>query len=152
VLVFSNGTKPLTNWIAVDVPPQGKMDRARGPGDKAALHIQAGPVTSASWRSKVLLARGRYRFEGSVCVRGVEPLPYGRNKGAGLQVAGVRRLRPDALIGNQGWQPQQVEFQVTEPESEIELLCELRARQGEAWFAVDSLRLIQLPAEKGDRQ
>jgi hypothetical protein len=152
VLVFANGTKPLTDWVAVDVPPQGKMDRAAGPGDKAALHIQAGPVTSASWRSKVLVARGRYRFEGSVCVRGVEPLAYGRNKGAGLQVGGLRRLRPDALTGNQNWQPQQVEFQVTEPESELELVCELRARQGEAWFAVDTLRLVQLPADKGDKQ
>jgi hypothetical protein len=36
------------------------------------------------------------------------------------------------------------EFEVREGERELQLLCELRATQGQIWFALDSLRLLQV--------
>ena len=143
-LAFVNGTAALTDWTPVDAPPGGKMERATGPGGRPALRIQAGPVTAATWRSKALLLPGQYRFEGAIRAEGIEPLPYGKNLGAGLRAGDRPRARPNSFIGTRDWQLHQVDFQVAGREREIELRCELRARGGEAWFAVDSLRLIQL--------
>ncbi len=36
------------------------------------------------------------------------------------------------------------EFEVASPLDSIELVCELRATQGEAWFDTDSLVLVRL--------
>jgi hypothetical protein len=38
-----------------------------------------------------------------------------------------------------------LEFSVTQPVTELELACELRAAAGEAWFELESLRLVRLP-------
>jgi hypothetical protein len=36
------------------------------------------------------------------------------------------------------------EFEVTEGPKEVELICELRASAGDAWFGLDSLKMVQL--------
>jgi hypothetical protein len=38
-----------------------------------------------------------------------------------------------------------LEFKVTEEEQDVSLICELRAEAGEAWFALDTLRLWRFP-------
>jgi hypothetical protein len=134
----------LNGWRTVDVPANGSMARISSPDGKPCLAIRAGPVTSASWRTTVLLPKGRYRFEGAVSTRGVEPLTFGKNKGAALRVSGVRREAPADLAGDHGWTALAVTFGVTAPEQETELICELRAREGEAWFDLNSLRVVRL--------
>src|SRR5205085_9855431 len=111
---------------------------------KAILRIRAGPITSASWRAGVLLARGRYRFEGLVRTKAVEPMKFGKNQGASLRVLSL----PEAsahLTGDQEWNLLRLEFEIVPLEQQIDLLCELRARRGEAWFDLDSLRLLRIP-------
>jgi len=142
-LRFENGVAALTNWRAFDRPAGGSLSRTNAPDGKPALAIQAGPVTSASWRSKVLLPRGRYRFEGTVRTGSVTPLKFGKNHGAVLRVADFPAPREQRLIGSQPWKSGSVTFEIANPEQEIELMCELRASQGEAWFDVDSLRLVR---------
>jgi hypothetical protein len=110
-----------------------------------ALHINAGPTTSASWRVKVLLAAGRYRFEGAARTAGVKPMAFGKNKGAGLRVSVAKQSTPHQLVGDSSWTKSSIEFVLTAPETEVELLCELRASAGEAWFDFESLRLVRLP-------
>jgi len=73
-LRFESDIARLVDWVAVDEPAQGKMEKAPGPDNRLALRINAGPVTAASWRSRVLLEKGRYRFEGGVSTEGVVPL------------------------------------------------------------------------------
>ncbi len=144
LLTFENGSARLeTRWEAVDEPAKGKMDRAKTPDGKMALRIQAGPVTSATWRTKVLLGKGRYRFEGAVCTVAVEPLSFGRGKGAALRLIGIPGGQAESLVGNRDWRALQVEFKV-EAQQAVVLACELRARAGEAWFDLDSLRLQRL--------
>jgi hypothetical protein len=110
---------------------------------KASLCIVAGPSTSASWRSIIRLGPGRYRFEGLACVERALSLPFGKNQGAALRVAG-RDKASWRLLGSSGWESLQTEFAVKDPAELIELLCEFRASGGAARFAKDSLRVIAI--------
>jgi hypothetical protein len=143
LLVFTNGVGHLTGWSKVDAPESGLMDQGEASGNVPALHITARSASGASWRTVVLLGRGRYRLEGLVKVAGVKPLPYGRYQGAGLRVAGSVR-EAENLVGDSDWRPLSAEFAVAEEAQEVELVCELRASSGQAWFGTDSLRLVQI--------
>jgi spore coat protein H len=129
---------PLGGWRPVDSPRNGTMREDLTLDWPAALHIVAGPATAGSWRTTVRLRHGRYGFEGLARVRNVAPLPFGKNQGARLRVAGVACDNP-GLIGTTGWERLHGEFEVRDAEAEIELVCELRADGGEVWFAKDSL-------------
>jgi hypothetical protein len=144
-LAFEKGIARISGWRAVDAPQGGVLEQAKAPDGRAALRISAGPITSASWRAKVLLVPGRYRFEGTVRTASVKPLSYGRNKGAGLRMSAVKQATPHQLMGDTAWKPLTVECELTAPETEVELICELRASAGEAWFDTESLRLVRLP-------
>ena len=115
------------------------MDQVKAEG-RTALHIRAGPKTGASWRCKVLLRAGRYRFEGMMRTVGVEPLPFGRVQGASLRLLGQTNQAPP-LLGLSGWKKSETSFEIKQPTQLVELMCELRARAGEAWFDLDSLCL-----------
>jgi len=99
-------------------------------------------MTSASWRTVARLKRGRYRFVGAGALADVNPLSYGRNQGVALRVAG-RNNPPANLTGDAARKELEVEFQVDADEEQVELICELRASGGEAWFNLSSLRLVQ---------
>ena len=142
-LRFENGAAKLGAWTAFDIPVGGQLDLAPAPDGQPALHIRAGPATLASWRTKVRLGPGQYRFAGAVCLRGVTAPRSGQNRGAGLRVSGAAHP-PHNLTGDQPWTPLQAVFDISGPEREIELICELRATQGDAWFDPETLRLVRL--------
>jgi hypothetical protein len=144
LMQFQAGLGRPEGWSAVEAPAGGALERVNGPGGIPTLHIVAGPQTLASWRAKALLERGRYRFEGRAKVAGVKPLASGIHQGAGLRIGGGVRQAAN-LLGDSSWQPLAVEFQVQEASREIELICELRASAGQAWFNLDSLRIVRLP-------
>ena len=142
-MIFNDGVGYLDHWTATDQANGGKMDRTTDADGHAALHIVAGPDTSSSWRTKALIRPGRYRFEGRARIAGVKPLPYGVHQGAGLRVAGQVR-QSDNFTGDSSWRELRTGFQVAGAVQEVEFICELRARAGEAWFAIDSLRVVQI--------
>ena len=142
-LVFQDGVAHLDNWVPTDPPTEGKVERTQTPDGKDVLIIMTKSETSASWKSTVLLDRGRYRFEGRAKVSGVKPLPQGIHQGAGLRLVGRQRQSPDLVTPN-AWQTLSEEFEVESDHAEIQLLCELRAAAGEAWFDLGSLRLVRL--------
>jgi len=143
--VFQNRVAVPVGWRAVDVPAGGRLDAMPAADGSGALHLLAGPTTSASWRAKVILSTGRYRFSAEARTARTQKLPFGKNHGATLEVAGVRGTRGAWLTGDTPWIPLQVDFEVSEPEAEVELICAFRASAGEAWFRTDSLRLEQRP-------
>jgi spore coat protein H len=147
-LRFEDHVAVVSGWQPVDVPDGGSLTRTTDEG-KPALAIAAGPVTSASWRTKVLLPRGRYRFDATLRTSHVEALPFGKNHGATLRVSGAMGIRPQALLGDKPWTTLSLPFEVKEREQEVELICELRARRGTAWFAADSLRVFQGDGAQG---
>jgi spore coat protein H len=146
LLVFTNGVGRLGAWEKADESAAARMERGTAPDHTPSLQIAARADSGASWRTRVLLERGRYRFDGVVKVAGVRPLHYGKYQGAGLRVAGSVR-DSGSLVGDSDWRPLSAEFVITGETQEVELLCELRASAGAAWFQVDSLRLVQLPSE-----
>jgi hypothetical protein len=142
-LRFTNSVAKVETWQPMDIPDGGRLLATKAPDGRNALCIVAGPVTAASWRSKVLLEPGRYRFEGRVMLEGVKPLDFMRNKGAGLRVGGVT-TPPFNLTGNLAWKMLQVTFEIQPRPQERELRCELFACKGKAWFDLESLRLVRL--------
>jgi hypothetical protein len=96
-----------------------------------------------SWRLPVWLPAGRYRLEASARANSVAGLPSQTGSGVGVRVVGTRRGS-----GIQGdcsrWTPVRHDF-VVQPDCEwVELVAELRAFSGSAWFDPDSLRLTRL--------
>lgn len=145
-LEFSGGHAELSTtdrWTPSALVPGVSLDRVTGPGGVAGLHIAARSEATAAWKRTVLLPRGRYQFEGRSRVAGFQPLPFGRHQGAALRVGGMLR-QTEAETSGQEWKTLRVDFEITQAREETELICELRARAGEAWF--DSLRISQLPA------
>jgi spore coat protein H len=137
------GAAHLDRWLIAEAPMKGEMDQVNGPENVPSLHIVACADTLASWRVRSMVGRGRYRFEGRTRVTGVQPLPYGGHQGAGLRV-GSKARRTDSLTGDSPWRMLAAEFQVEQSTEEIEFICELRAGAGEAWFDLDSLKVVPL--------
>jgi hypothetical protein len=138
ILEVPDGGTRVEGWEKADPPPHGAMEEGIGPGGRVVLHIQAGGKAAASWRTKVRLGRGRYRFSGEVRVKEVQPLPFGKNQGASLRVLGMPGTS-SRLLGTCDWRELSARFEIRQAIEEVELVCELRASAGEAWFATDSL-------------
>jgi hypothetical protein len=113
-----------------------RLDRAEKDG-RNVLQITAGPGGGAgTWRTRVLLAPGAYRFEGNVQIRGV-----GATGGVRLRIPGTRDVWMQASENE--WSLISHDFTVMQPLVEVELICELQTGNGEAWFEQDSLRLLR---------
>jgi hypothetical protein len=97
---------------------------------------------ASSWRRQLLLPRGRYRFVARVRTEGVIPIPDDQAGGAGIRLAGTGRA--DEVVGTTPWRTLVQEFVVREDQRLVELILELRARRGRAWFDRESLRLERL--------
>lgn len=107
-------------------------------GGKPRLRIKSGGAVNGSFRTTVLLPRGKYVFEGQARAVGINA-PSGPGSGAGLRISGGQRAT--GLVGDTGWQKVEIEFEVSEPQRDVTLVCELRANAGEAQFDAESLKL-----------
>jgi spore coat protein H len=154
-----DGVALLTHWVPVKLKDQSgqtslaRLDISLSPDGHKALHIATGPDGRCvdAWRTRLILPAGRYRFEARARTAGVvkltESLKPGqvlKGEGAGIRLSRARQTRPNGLWGDCSWQQLQYEFEVTEPQSTVELVCELRAAAGQAWFDLESLRLRKL--------
>lgn len=152
----ASGVARLRDWTPIKLKDKaGKttlsvLDRSEAPGASPALHIAVGPEGRCvdAWRTRVILAPGNYRFEARVRTVGVELLLEDlkdgqvlKGLGAGIRVSRAKQTRENQVVGDSPWQKLEYRFTVPSPPPEIELLCELRASAGEAWFDLDSLRL-----------
>lgn len=130
----------LTGWSQRIQEGRPELDHASAGPRPQLLHIAAvNGKAAGSWRTRISLEPGRYRFEGQVRVEGVEPGDAGA--GARLRISGGRA--PRQMSGSSDWRPFVYEFQVGQTR-DIELVCELRAAQGEAWFDADTLQLVRM--------
>jgi hypothetical protein len=124
---FIKGIAFLDEWQPLDAPERGQLLKER-----RGLRIVAGPKTSASWQTKVVLGPGVYRFSAGVSTRDVVALPFGTRNGATIRVLGHDAISEslkgttDSIIN--------CRFQVAAKQS-LTLVCELRASGGEAVFS-----------------
>jgi hypothetical protein len=143
-LQFVDRTARLRDWIGANQPNIAKLDRSNFES-VTTLHIKTAADSSGSWRSKVLLEGGHYRFEGRARSSGIVPLKDDqKGQGAGLRISGSQQARSNKLLGDAEWTRIEYEFDATNPNDEVDLVCELRAQKGEVWFDVDSLKLVRL--------
>ncbi|WCJ58432.1 CotH kinase family protein [Fontisphaera persica] len=132
------GVCPVTQWTPIyEGGADLKIQR-----QPLALYIRAGHGGAPGFRSRLMLPAGRYRFEGRLRTANVQAVKSQWGAGAGLWVAG-RPAREKGLEGTADWQMMTYDFAVTLDWEEVELVCELRAKGGEVWFDVPSLRLVK---------
>jgi hypothetical protein len=141
-----DGIAPITRWEPRLETADAKLEKpASVPGATGgALTINTGPGGRciASWRTKVILTAGKYRFEGRARTQGVKALDDTPAAGAGLRISGGNRTQK--LDGNSDWTPLGHEFQVQAPTQEVELVAELKATAGQVTFDAGSLRLVRV--------
>lgn len=138
------------NWVAVPdwaASPEGdaKLETREVQG-RTILIIETGPSKNcvASFRSKVLLAKGRYRFEAKVRPSGIKPMNDNKGAGAGVRLGSADRLNANRVIGTGNWVTVAYPFEVTETQGEVELVAELRSTAGGAMFDAGSMRIVKL--------
>ena len=135
----AQGVAKLADWKPRPEARRGgevHFDQVERDG-RAVLRITVGPGGGVgAWRSLARLEAGSYRFEGDVQTRDV---------GA----AGIVSLRlgawrdPRGRSSDNAWSRFSHAFTVYDPLGEVELRCELRSARGEAWFDLDSLRIVR---------
>ena len=143
-VAFQSGVAQVKDWQTEYEPSVARREPGKGANGKDALNLTAGARTTASWRAKVVLPAGRYRFEATARTEGVDPAQDEVGEGAGIRVSGSKQRRPNKLTGNAPWQKLSYEFEVPAPPEEVTLVCELRAGKGQVWFDADSMRLTKL--------
>jgi hypothetical protein len=141
-LRFAKGEEAITKWRRQDDEDIAQMEQTRD-GNRNLLVIKTTRETTASWRARVTLPKGNYRFEGLAKTAGLKPVKDEKGEGAGLRISGTEEPRPNKLTGDADWQKLVFPIVVDIPFEEIELVCELRATAGEVWFDLDSLKLVR---------
>lgn len=136
----SSGLAKISGWRTRQESGDTRLEKTKSGSGKDVLAINGGGI--ASWRTKVLLEPGKYRFQGQAKAKGIVPQDSDIGSGAGLRISGGRRA--NKLSGDKDWTPLQFDFDVPGAETEVELVCELRAVQGQVWFDAGSLRLARI--------
>ncbi|MFO1499738.1 MAG: CotH kinase family protein [Verrucomicrobiota bacterium] len=142
----ANGILPLSGWKASPSRTgDAALSSAKDENGKLVLKINAGNsgTSSSSWRTSVMLPPGQYRFAGRVRVNGVVADEGDTRAGAHLRISKGELIRH--LTGSSDWVPYSYDFVVEEEALSVELICELRAKGGEASFDAASLRLVRTP-------
>jgi spore coat protein CotH len=135
-----NGTLPLSGWTRRTQSGNAEFRQEKSPEGQDLLYLAVNGNTICSWRSRTMLEEGVYRFEGKVRTKNVKT--GSEPGGAGLRISG-KAVVPE-LSGTQDWQKFGFPFRVPEGGGEIEVICELRATRGEAWFDTSTLRVVRL--------
>jgi hypothetical protein len=133
------GFAAITDWKPRNAVSGAQYNRVTGPDDKSYLQIVGdGASSSASWRTRVMLPGGRYRFEGYVRTKGAAE----HGTVAVLRISGARDIQ--AIQADAKWEKGVYEFEVPEAVADVELICEIRPAAGDVWFDLSSLRIVQL--------
>jgi hypothetical protein len=138
----STGVAQLSGWTAKPDWNNAQIKTITEDG-KPSLCVEAsGGYCFGSWRLPVWLPAGRYRLEGEARTVGVAGLPSQTGSGAGVRVLGGRR--GSGIQDSSSWTPVQHGFVVQEDCEWVELIAELRAFSGTAWFDPESLKLVRM--------
>ena len=135
-----DGTLRLTGWRArvAQRQPEARPQfiQAELDGTKV-LRIQTSPAGGeGSWRMRVPLGPGQYRFEGRVQGEGSQEESL-----ACLRISGTKVRHVPVLDGE--WTPLAFDFHIDDELADIELVCEFKSQSGTASFDESSLRLVR---------
>jgi hypothetical protein len=131
-------TLRLTNWTSDLNRGLATFSREEQAG-KRALHIRTGIGDSiGSWRQRLSLAPGSYRFQAKVQFASPNRGRPG-TQGVAIRISG--RSVPVREPGSGEWNSLEFQFSVREGEEDVQLICEGRGPNVQAWFDLDSLVL-----------
>jgi hypothetical protein len=140
----ARGTIPLTRWDSKRDSGNPSFNRVTVPLDIFQITAEGGQAYG-SWRMLVLLEPGDYRFEGRVKTQDLEFGPAITRGGVCLRVSGDRTAPTRTEVSD--WTTLSYDF-TTRGLEDVELVCELRASSGWAWFEAKSLKLTRKSAAK----
>jgi hypothetical protein len=163
----------LVGWKTQPSPGDSTLSTTN---DASVLHIQTKPPdTIGAWVTKVWLEEGSYRVTARIKARVTTIDPDDRFAGAGLRVQSHRKLTEGSswdwfpyresrnpqtrgilpplktsrrLSGTNDWTEVTYDFDLRQPMADLEIRCELRANDGEAWFERESLKIRRIRREK----
>jgi hypothetical protein len=141
----SDGAVHLTGWKPSRVRSGDPSFReAKDAQGNASLVIAASGrgVSSGSWRTRALLPEGHYRLEGLVRLSNVE-IDGVETRGGGACLRISKGPSPARLTGSGDWRSVVYEFQ-QDAVADVEFICELKARTGQAGFDLASLQLVRV--------
>jgi spore coat protein H len=159
---------PVTGWISRTVSGRPGFDPTSEAG---ALHISAKPSAAGAWGTRLWLEEGAYVLQARIKTRGVVPGGDPLLAGAGLRVLSPRKRSAGVhwswfpyhesrdfvhrgevaptnsiktrLVGTRDWTEVKYEIELRQPIADLEVLCELYAEAGEAWFDLKSLTITR---------
>jgi hypothetical protein len=140
-----DGVARISDWRPQVDTGIAILDHTVVDGNKPSLHIHVKSQAPcvASWRARLVLQPGQYRFEGQLRTAALLPIRDEKGEGAGLRISGSPQARTNQVSGDALWTRSAHEFHVELGREAIELVCEIRAAKGEVWFDNDSLRLVR---------
>jgi len=133
----------LKGWHPAPESEDAEVGEPRTEGMRTLmLASRSGAPVTASWRTTVLLAPGRYRLLGTLRADKVAGAADDMDAGASLRVSGQAATR--RITGTTRWEKVEFEFEVLHEPDDVELVVELRAAGGKVWVQQDSLRITRL--------
>jgi hypothetical protein len=138
----SNAVMALSGWVEKKRTGDPVFRKKQTSDGKTCLYIGAlnGEMTG-SWRTRVRLGSGTYRFEGKLRTRDIEPGAGAASYGARLRISGGPPIHE--VMGTSEWSTFSYPFRVPDDGAEVELVCELCAGRGEVMFDAATLQLVR---------
>lgn len=143
-LFNENGIAQLSRWEERKETDDAKHERLAPSGEPKSLAITAGASGNciASYRCRVTLPQGSYRFAVHAQAEKIEGRPDNIGQGAGIRISGSQRT--NQLVGTSDWKLLVYEFKIDQPQQEVELIAELRATSGQVRFKEETMRLVKV--------
>jgi spore coat protein H len=155
----AEGKARLSGWQTRSMGGVGQFQRVQDEGENGGfalrVDIPPGGQGRSSWRRTAVLPPGRYTFLARIRTRGVIPSGADLNDGAkgGVDVRISGDQPSTKLSGTNDWTTYEFRFEIEpeegfegpQPNSQVELVCELQASAGTAWFDEASLVLVRKP-------
>ncbi len=137
----AHGDLAVGGWLPRPDSGDGVAEVVTLPDVGRALHLVArSGGTIAGYRAPIRLPSGRYTLSGRVKTKQLNPVQDDRGRGAGLRIGGG--ARHNTVTATTDWTPVTHEFELSEARG-VELVAEIRANAGEAWFDLGSLHLTR---------
>jgi len=136
-------TAPLKLWETKSIFGKPAIDKTSLEGvETLHLGVKSGSSIGA-WKSMVWLEPGRYEVETRVKARNITPDPGDSKAGTGIR---ANNQRSETFVTESAdWKKLTSTFSVDGALSQVQILCEFRGIDGEAWYDLASTRLKKLP-------
>ncbi len=137
----ADGSAKLASWDSRKVFGKPVLDKVELDGTPT-LRLGADGSSIGAWRTKVWLETGLYRFETRVRAKKIVADLGDSRSGTMISAEGSRQNEP--ITEASEWKSIQQEFNVPDVLSEIQISCEFRGMEGEAWYDLNAMKIRRI--------